>query len=183
MALVEEARKSSKPRRCGQFGGAAEVPFADEGGGVAGGAEVVGHGFFADGEADAGRGVFRADGIKLETETRLVAPGEKAGARGGAERRGDVAVGETHAAGGERVEVRGGNFFAAVATEFAVAEIVGDDENDVRAWRGAGRGGVRGERCCEAEQRGEGRDQREEEAGTGRFHWAGVAVVRTPLSG
>ena len=157
VALVEEAEKFVEAATLWvEFGGAAEVPLADERGGVAGGAEVIGDGFFADGQTDAGRGVFRTDGIKFKTETGLVATGEQRGAGGGAERGGDVTVGEAHAAGREGIEVRCGDFFAAVATEFAVTEIVGDDKDDVGARLRFGR--------CSDHDMGAGDGEAEEEA-------------------
>ena len=86
----------------------------------------------------------------LVAEPRLVATDEQRGTRGGAEGSGDVALGVAHAVGGEAVEVRRGDFLPTVGAEFAVAKIIGDDENDVGAAGGLGGG----EREREREKKG-----------------------------
>ncbi len=48
-------------------------------------------------------------------------------------------LGETQPLGGEAVEVRGGEALLPVATEVAVAEVIGEDEDQVG--RAGGRGG------------------------------------------
>jgi hypothetical protein len=40
---------------------------------------------------------------------------------------------KSHAIGGQLVEVRRFDFFLAVATQFAIAKIIGQDENDIGA--------------------------------------------------
>jgi len=55
-------------------------------------------------------------------------------------------LGETEAARGEAVDVWGGDAFCTVAADVAVAEVVGDDDDDV------GRGGGRGE-CGDGAER------------------------------
>ena len=134
---------------------------------------MVGDGLLVERQPDAGRGVLRADRVKFETETGLVATGEQRGAGRRAKWRGDVAVGKAHAGGGERVDVGRGDAFAPVATEFAVAEIVGDDEDDVRA--AGGLGGSRGDGAGES---GEG-EAEEKRAWLHDF----VGVACTPLNG
>ena len=66
-------------------------------------------------------------------EALLVAAGHQAGARGAAIRPADVAAGEAHAVPGQRIDVRRGNLRVALAAQLAVAEVVGDDDEDVRA--------------------------------------------------
>ena len=174
VTLVEKAEKFVEAAALWvKFGGAAEVPLADEGGGVAGGAKMISHRFFAGRQANAWRSVFRADGIKLKTETCLVATGEERGAGRSTKWRGDVAVGKARAAGGEGVDVGRGDTFAPVATEFAVAEVVGDDEDDVRA-----AGGLSCSRGDGAGESGEG-EAEEKRAWLHDF----VGVGRTPLNG
>jgi hypothetical protein len=58
VTLVEKAEKFVEAAALWvKFGGAAEVPLADEGGGVARGTQVVGDGLLSGGQPDAGRGV------------------------------------------------------------------------------------------------------------------------------
>jgi hypothetical protein len=49
-----------------------------------------------------------------------------------------VAVGETDAAGGQRVEVRRGNVLTAVKTDIGVAHVIADDHQDVGLAIGGG---------------------------------------------
>jgi hypothetical protein len=58
-------------------------------------------------------------------------PGQQGGSAGRANASGDVKIREAHSLGGETVEVGRLDLFLAVAAEFAVAEIVGQDEDDV----------------------------------------------------
>ena len=73
-----------------------------------------------------------------EAEARGVFAGHDAGARGRADGTGGVGVGEAHATGGEAVDV--GSFVeaAAVEADVAPAEVVDQDEDEVKA---SGRGG------------------------------------------
>ncbi len=103
----------------------AEVPLADQAGGVAGGLEPVGEGRLGQRQALA------AAGIELVAEAGLVAAGQQPGARRRAIRPGHVAVGEPHAGGGQRVEVRRGDVLAAVEAHVGIAHVVADDEQDV----------------------------------------------------
>src|SRR6185369_14604883 len=82
--------------------------------------------------------------VVLMTEALLVASGHNARARGTAERVRDVAGGEAHATAGEGIEVRRRNVAAALKAEVGEAQIVGEDEDDVRAAR---RLGARNPRC------------------------------------
>lgn len=125
-----------------------EVPLADGAGGVMIGAEQFGDGGGAAGDAGAlvweaavevGDGA-HADGVR-------VAPGEQRGA-GGRAHRGDVEVGEAQPAGGERVDVGGGDG-RAVAAEVRVAEIVQQDDHDVGPVAVIGRLGPPGGRLAE----------------------------------
>ena len=81
-----------------------------------------------------------ADGV--DARSRAVLTAHERGAGGLAIRAAGVAVGEFHAAGGELIDVWGFVVFAAEAGEVGVAEIVGEDENDIGVLRvgGLGRG-------------------------------------------
>ena len=110
---------------------AAQVPFADQGGHVAGIDEQVGEGFFGGRQAGVGFLVSRADGVEFEPETGLVTPGQQARAGGGTEGGGDVALGESNPAGRERINVRRRNLGIALASEFTVAEVVREEDDDI----------------------------------------------------
>ena len=139
MALVQEAEElvDAAPLRV-KHSGAAKMPFADEGRGVAGLTQPIGDRLLRDGQTNTGRGVLRSDGIELKSEPRLVTPRQQRRARGRAERRRHVTIRKAHPTGCERIQVRRRNVFAAIATEFTVAEIVGDDVNDVGSSRRSG---------------------------------------------
>lgn len=104
----------------------AEVPLADKAGVVALALEEGGEGgfFFAQVAAfGAGDGV---EAGAIGSSSR-----QKAGAGGGADGSGGVAVGEADAFLGEGVEVRGLDHGAAVAPEVAKSEVVGEKNDDV----------------------------------------------------
>jgi hypothetical protein len=134
----------------------AEVPLADEAGGVAERAQDLGEGLLGGGQTDGG--ILRAPGEgALVAEALGIAAGDQAGAVGRAVGVGDVGAGKDHAAGGDAVEPGGGDFLGAVEADVAVAELVGEDDDDV------GRAGGRG--CLESggqrdEEGREGKAQR-----------------------
>lgn len=64
-------------------------------------------------------------------EALLVATGHQAGAGGAADRAGDVTVREPDAIAGDGVDMRGREFAFALDADAGVAEVVGDDEDDV----------------------------------------------------
>ncbi len=75
-----------------------------------------------------------------EVDPQRIAAGEQAVARGRTDRGGAVGVGESAARGGETVHVRGFDLGRAVAAEIAVAEVIGQDQDNVgggvrRRWR------------------------------------------------
>ena len=125
----------------------AEVPLAEDARGVAGGLEHL----------RERRGLQR-EPLALEDRVsdavlELVAAGEERAARGRA-RGADVEVREAHALGVETVHVRGLEHGVAVGGDVAVALVVGEEEDDVRALageRGGGGGGGTGEQCDERE--------------------------------
>lgn len=93
-----------------------------------------------------------------------IEPGEQRGASRAAPR-GVVEMGETQPAFGQRVEIGGGNI-SAVTSEIGVADIVGENDDDVRAWRGAESALSPGQ--C---------DDRQEEERENRETWGGFHAV------
>ena len=62
--------------------------------------------------------------------------GHEGAAGGGTDGAAGVALGEAHAGGGEGIDVGSADALLAVTAEVAVAEVVGEDEQDVRPrWR------------------------------------------------
>src|SRR5687767_11047187 len=149
------------------FGGAefrliAKVPLADCAGGVAERFEAVSDGFLGEGQAELG-----AAAIEFVAEAGLIPTGEQAGARRAAIRAGYIALGEPNAVFGERVDVWRRDFLVALKAEFAVADVVAEDDEDVWA-----RGGFVGGKGREGQKR---RKEEEQE----RFHgWEVSGAVR-----
>ena len=110
----------------------AAVPLAHVAGAVAGGAEHVAHGAFAQRDAVEAAIRFHAE----RAAAVVVAPGEQRGASRGAQRCAAVVLGAAHALGGEPVDVGRGQDGVAVAAQIAVAEVVGHHQNDVGAAAG-----------------------------------------------
>jgi hypothetical protein len=115
--------------------GEAEMPLAEGAAHVAGGfQEFWENGFRLRDAAPAFTGGVDAGAL-------LIAPGEQAGAGGGAHVAGDVGLGEPHALARQGVEVGRGDLLRMVRVEadVGVALVVGEDDDDVgRAWRGGG---------------------------------------------
>ena len=116
--------------------GEADVPFADEGGCVAVFLEHGGEGeaicFDEAGSAGAGKDAFHAG-------SEGHASGEDAVASGRADGGGAVSISKEEAFAGELVDVGGGDFgLVVVATEVSIAEVVGEDEEDVGEIVGVG---------------------------------------------
>ena len=133
VTFVQESEELVKPTSARMIrGGSAEMPLADQRRGVAGVAQPVSDGGLFDRQSDGGIAVARPDRIELKAEARLVPTCHDCRARGGAEGRGHIAAGEPDTVGSDGVNVRRRNV-AALATEFAVAEIVSDDEKNVGA--------------------------------------------------
>ena len=104
-----------------------QVPLADRGGRVAEGLQPVGDRRFFSGQP--GR---VGAAVELVAEARLIAAGHQAGPRRAAVGRRDVALREAHAVLGDRVDVRRRDVLAPLATQFAPAEIVGVQNDEVR---------------------------------------------------
>ena len=104
----------------------AELPLADRPGGVAGGPHHLGQRRLVEVEA-----IVLDRRVELVAVSLRVAAGHQPGAGRAADRGGHVAGLEAHARGAQGVDVRGLDDLAAVQAEIAVAEIVGEDEDDV----------------------------------------------------
>ena len=131
-----------------------EVPFTDDAGFVSGGFQKRGK--CGRARRDAERRIARCDG-----RTRLLPPRvaarEECAPSGRAGGRGRVGIGEAATVLRELVENGRLHEFRAVATEVAVADVVSEDENDVRFFR-------RDSRDADGENEG---DERSEEAHNG----------------
>ena len=79
-----------------------------------------------------------ADG-RRDASAGGVLTGQDARARRGAQRAGGIGLRESDAAGGQPVEVGRLMILAAEAGEVAPAQVVGEDQDDVRLVRGEGR--------------------------------------------
>ena len=139
---------------------AAEAPFAETAGSVARGLEKFRErdGVGGDGELALG---FQLAIIADERVAGMFA-GHKHATRGSADVVAGVVLGEFQALGGEAIEVRRADDFLAERADVAVAEIVGEDENDVRR---ATRSRV--DRCRE----GDDAEGEREEAEGGHGEW------------
>jgi hypothetical protein len=113
--------------------GASEMPLAHQSRRIARVTQTIRHGLLRDGQANARRSVLRADGIELKTKPRLKTPRHQRRTRGRAKRRRDITTRESRPTRRECIDLRCRDLFAAIATEFAVTEIVNDDEDDVGA--------------------------------------------------
>ena len=142
----------------------AEVPFSDESGGVTGVFEESGKG--ESGGGDEGGSI--AGGDARAWLTPRVATGEEGEACGGANGGTGVGVGEADAIFGEAIDVWGEDMGGAVATKISVADIVGEDVEDIgeRAW---GLGGLRGRGEEEEKKKGAERRDHGRGGGWGRF--------------
>ena len=175
----------------------AEVPFAGEEGGVAGGLEGFRERGRGEGEAiGVGRGaklgvafpVGWLRGADVVGDAGALGPlaGEDAGARGRADGARGVGIGELRAVAGEAIKV--GRFVerAAVGAEVLATEVVGEEKDDVggacggRGRRGRG-GSVGGRGGGEGRSDGEneGKGEREKRAGCGHGIFRGERGART----
>ena len=122
------------------LGVVAQVPFAEHAGGVAGFLQRVGDrdlierqcGDVIDGPQRAAlpvEAIDAADGV--DAGARAVLAAHQRGARRLAVRAAGVAARESHALGGQAVDVRRFVVLAAEAGDVGVAQVVGQDEDDV----------------------------------------------------
>ena len=130
----------------------AEVPLADAGRRVAVLLQQRGHGWTVG--VDEGLRPPREHGA-LEARAPRVASRENRITRRRADGRRGVGIGEAHALARQAVEVRRGDLRVTVVTaEVAVAEVIGEDVDDVRARRLGGLRWHRGNRDGEEEKKG-----------------------------
>ncbi|OPZ04305.1 MAG: hypothetical protein BWZ10_03187 [candidate division BRC1 bacterium ADurb.BinA364] len=118
----------------------ADMPFPGHSGCIAQVLELFGQSLLIQRQAEIFGGEAFGAGIVLEAKAMLIAPRHQAGARRRADRMGGVAVGEAHAIGGQRVDVWRGDVLATLAAQVGVAQIVGENDDDV----GLGRPGCFG---------------------------------------
>ena len=151
--------------RCGLWVVAVQVPLVDEARAVAGGAEHGGYGGVGGQNVGAAHVGGVAPWVYLYSPdaslrtlvvayggvARVLARHERA-ARGRTDARPGVALGEARAVGRQAVDVWGLYVLATVARQVAVAQVVGQDEDDVRSlWRGL-LAGVVGHAVCRRQQ-------------------------------
>jgi len=111
----------------------AEVRFAEPARRVAGLLEAIGQGRFLQGKAKHGRSRGRRSGVKLVSEALLIPPRQQTRPSRAAIRPAHIAASETDAILRQRIDMRRGDLRIALHAQLAVAEIIGDDEENVRA--------------------------------------------------
>ena len=149
----------------------AQLPLADGAGRVAGGAHDLGQGRLVRVQA-----VVPARRVEFVALPLRVASRHQAGTGRAADGRGDVAGLEPDAAAGEFVDVRGVDDLAAVDADVAVAEVVGQDEDDVGRAACLFGGRVGGAAECRDE------DGREDEEAAERSRPGGRRVLTPPAA-
>ena len=116
----------------------AEVPLADDAGGVAGRLKRFGEGDLGGRQATGGNGAQDAELVVGHAGADRVATGHERGAAGRADFGGGVELREAQAFGGHAIQVRRLDGRVAVAAEIPVTEVVGQDDDDVRFRGGVG---------------------------------------------
>ena len=123
------------------------VRLSDPARGVARGPEAVTDRRLRDREADRRRSQCRRPRIEFVTEPLLIPACQQAGPRGAAVGTADIAAGESHAIGGDAVDVGRGNLTReSLTAQLPVTEIIGDDDEHVRLPRDRTRDGLAGSR-------------------------------------
>ena len=171
LGAIPGGETGSEALRIGGEFAAAEVPLAGEERRVAAVAQRFGEGGFGErevigvGSGEELAGPHAGDEIR-DTEARRIFSGHDATAGGRADAAGGVTLREPHAAFGERVDVRClVERVRVIRADVHVAEVVGEDEDDVRA---GGRGGVGGGGRREGEKEGKREGEKETDGGHGR---------------
>jgi hypothetical protein len=136
-----------------ELGLVAEVPLADEAGGVAVVFQEPRQRAAVGGQAELERAAGAAE-RGLDAHALLVAAGDERGARRRTLRH-RVKVREPHALAREAVDVGRADIGRSIAAEVAVAGVVGHDEDDVRPHGG----GAGGRSCRESDGEGDGEQQ------------------------
>jgi hypothetical protein len=131
VAAAEEAVELVEAEAGGvELGLGAEVPLAEEGGGVPGLLEDLGPGGDGSGEALAAVGLGGVEPVG-DADLGGLEAGEDGGPAGGADGGGDEGVGEHRAFSGEAVLVDGLGFLVAVDADGPGGLVVGDDLDEV----------------------------------------------------
>ena len=116
-------------RRC------AKMPLAETARGIAGAFQLRGQSLFREWEPNLGIQILLADHISFVPKTRLVAACHQPGARWRTVWRAHVRVGETHPVSGNGIDMRCLDLRIALATKFAITEVVGQYHDDIRLTR------------------------------------------------
>ncbi len=103
--------------------GLAEAPLADYPGGVAGLFQQLGDGYI--------RRPKRHAGVAADQRVARMQAGHQAAARRSADRASGVVIGEAHPLGGKLIDIRRFDCLLPVAAQVAVAQIVGQNENNI----------------------------------------------------
>ena len=103
-----------------------QMPLAHHAGDIAGRFQAIGQGGFGDGQP-----LVAAARIELVAEAVLVAAGQQARAGRRAVGSGYISVGEPHAGGGQRIQVRRGDILAAVEAYVRIAHVIADNEQEL----------------------------------------------------
>src|SRR5262245_1752646 len=106
-----------------------EMPFSDQTGCVTRGPEAIRQRRLGERQADV---CTLGAGVELMAEARLVPAGQEPGSCRRAIRSRDIAVRASGPRVRQRIDVRGRDVLASVHTEVGVAQVVRDDDDDVR---------------------------------------------------
>ncbi len=132
MAFVEEPEELIEPAPLRMiFRRAAKMPFPESARGVTGGFHCRSQSCFGEREANLRIEIGCTYDIAFMTEPGLIASRHKSGPRRSTERRAHIALREAHPARRDGINIRSRNLGIALATEFAIPEIVGKDDDDV----------------------------------------------------
>ena len=132
MAFVREAKELVEAVAKGVIlCGSSLVPFSDQAGGVACVVQGLGNRDFLWRQAESGFFIERSGRIELVAEARRGAPGEETCPGGAAVGARHVACGKAHAIVRDGVDMGRRDFRIALAAQFSVTEVVGEEDDDV----------------------------------------------------
>jgi hypothetical protein len=116
-----------------EIGQPPQMPFADQRGLVAGLLQERRQGRMVRRQTDLARHARAQRLFEPDRQPVLVTPGNQRDAGGGADCRIGIGLGEAHALGGDAIDIGRGEIAAAVAGNIGIAEIVGENEQNVRS--------------------------------------------------
>ena len=108
-----------------------QMPFANDGGLVATISKVFSHCGLGTRKPVLRTALNVWHHVEIISEAMLIASSHQSRSRWATDRRGDVAGGETNSVRGDRIDVRSGDFVVPLATKFSVAEVIGEEHDDV----------------------------------------------------